>query len=482
MNIRLSQLQAWLPSAVLVQNTLSALPSVTVQAIRTDSRSVVAGDLFIALKGETFDGTAFLLQAQTQGAVAVLFESSDLQSSDTQKHLQGVTIPALCVPSTRHALGELAAQWRRQFDLALIGVTGSNGKTTVTQMIASVLRADASQASMSTQGNLNNEIGVPLTLFNLRAAHRRAVIELGMNHPGEIEVLARYAQPTIGLVNNAQREHQEFMATVEAVALENGEVIRALPNHGVAVFPAVDPYTSVWRSLAGKRQVMTFGFEEGDVQAHDIAWTSGAWQFNLVAASQKLPCRLNIAGRHNVLNALAATACALAAGMQLSDIVKGLENFEPVKGRSNSSQWHIADHALTMVDDTYNANPDSVRAAIDVLAELPAPRLMVLGDMGEVGQQGPEFHAEVGAYAQTRGIDALFTLGGLCVHSSHAFAGARHFETMEALQEAVLAQISHFSSVLVKGSRFMKMERVVACVREQTELAKVSESESVHVA
>jgi UDP-N-acetylmuramoyl-tripeptide--D-alanyl-D-alanine ligase len=202
----------------------------------------------------------------------------------------------------------------------------------------------------------------------------------------------------------------------------------------------------------------------------------------LVAASQTLPCRLNIAGRHNVLNALAATACALAAGMQLSDIVKGLESFEPVKGRSKSSQWHISGHALTMVDDTYNANPDSVRAAIDVLAELPAPRLMVLGDMGEVGQQGPEFHTEVGAYAKTRGIDALFTLGGLCVHSSHAFAGARHFETMEALQEAVLAQISHFSSVLVKGSRFMKMERVVACVSEQAELAQVSESEAAHVA
>ena len=482
MNISLSQLQAWLPSAVLVQGTFLASPSVTVQAIRTDSRSVVAGDLFIALKGETFDGTAFLLQAQNQGAVAVLFESSDLHSSDTQKHLQGVTIPALCVPSTRQALGELAAQWRRQFDLALIGVTGSNGKTTVTQMIASVLRADASQASMSTQGNLNNEIGVPLTLFNLRAAHRRAVIELGMNHPGEIEVLARYAQPTIGLVNNAQREHQEFMSTVEAVAIENGEVIRALPAKGVAVFPAQDAYTQLWQKLADARSVLTFGFTQGDVQAHDIVWRNGAWSFQLWTQQTSLPCRLNIAGRHNILNALAATACALAAGMSLSVIVKGLESFEPVKGRSKSCEWQLDGHAFTLVDDTYNANPDSVRAAIEVLAELPAPRLLVLGDMGEVGLQGAEFHQEVGAYAKACDIQSLFTLGDLCQHSSQAFEGAVHFSDMDSLQARVLSDISTYNSVLVKGSRFMKMERVVEALRNRFEQAQAAERESVHAA
>jgi len=308
------------------------------------------------------------------------------------------------------------------------------------------------------------------------------VIELGMNHPGEIEVLARYAQPTIGLVNNAQREHQEFMATVEAVARENAEVIRALPAHGVAVFPAFDAYTPLWRELAGKRQTLTFGFEAGDVQAHDIAWTDGAWQFTLVASAQALPCRLNIAGRHNILNALAATACALATGMSLADIVKGLENFEPVKGRSKSSEWQIEGHAFTLVDDTYNANPDSVRAAIDVLAELPAPRLLVLGDMGEVGEQGPEFHQEVGAFAKASGIEALFTLGDLCVHSSQAFEGADHFADMDNLQQAVLAQISTYNSVLVKGSRFMKMERVVDALRNRFEHAQASERESTHAA
>ena len=484
MNMTLTQLQTWLPQAVAVAGTSNAAPlsQVMIKAVRTDSRSVVAGDLFVALKGETFDGTAFLAQAETQGAVAVLFEAQDPLRGEHLQCLKDVSVPAFCVPNARAALGALAAQWRRQFDLELIGVTGSNGKTTITQMIAFVLQADASCPSLSTQGNLNNEIGVPLTLFNLRPEHRRAVVELGMNHPGEIEILTRYAQPTIGLVNNAQREHQEFMATVEAVAIENGEVIRHLPADGVAVFPAQDMYTELWKKLAGARRVLTFGFVQGDVQAHKIAWINGAWSFQLTTAQAALPCRLNIAGRHNILNALAATACALATGMSLANIVKGLENFEPVKGRSKSSEWQIESHTFTLVDDTYNANPDSVRAAIEVLAELPAPRLLVLGDMGEVGQQGPEFHQEVGTFAKTSGIEALFTLGDLCVHSSQAFEGAHHFANMDNLQQTVLAQISSYNSVLVKGSRFMKMERVVDALRNRFEQAQTAERESIHAA
>jgi UDP-N-acetylmuramoyl-tripeptide--D-alanyl-D-alanine ligase len=484
MNMTLTQLQTWLPQAVAVAGTSDAtiLNRTLIKAVRTDSRNVVAGDLFIALKGEKFDGTAFLAQAQMQGAVAVLFEAQDPLKGEHLEYLKEVSVPAFCVPNTRVALGELAAQWRCQFDVQLIGVTGSNGKTTVTQMIASVLKADASQPSLSTQGNLNNEIGVPLTLFNLRPEHRCAVVELGMNHPGEIEILARYAQPTIGLVNNAQREHQEFMATVEAVAIENAEVIRNLPAQGVAVFPAQDTYTELWKKLAGDRRVFTFGFKQGDVQAHDIAWVNGAWLFQLTTTDAALACRLNIAGRHNILNALAATACALSAGMSLEAIVKGLENFEPVKGRSKSSQWHIEGHAFTLVDDTYNANPDSVRAAIEVLAELPAPRLLILGDMGEVGQQGPEFHQEVGAFAKASGIQSLFTLGDLCVHSTEAFEGANHFADMDNLQQAVLAQIATYNSVLVKGSRFMKMERVVDALRNKLEHAQTSERESAHAA
>ena len=484
MNLTLTQLQQWLPQAVLVNAAAanSQAQNTLIKAVRTDSRSVVAGDLFIALKGEKFDGTAFLAQAQAQGAVAVLFEASHPEQGEHLQHLNNVTVPAFCVSNARAALGSLAAQWRRQYTPALIGVTGSNGKTTVTQMIASVLRADTAAPSLSTQGNLNNDIGVPLTLFNLRPEHQRAVVELGMNHPGEIEVLAQFAQPTIGLVNNAQREHQEFMSTVEAVAIENGEVIRALPAKGVAVFPAQDAYTQLWQKLADARPVLTFGFTQGDVQAHDIVWRNGAWSFQLWTQQTSLPCRLNIAGRHNILNALAATACALAAGMSLPVIVKGLESFEPVKGRSKSCEWQLDGHAFTLVDDTYNANPDSVRAAIEVLAELPAPRLLVLGDMGEVGLQGAEFHQEVGAYAKACAIQSLFTLGDLCQHSSQAFEGAVHFSDMDSLQARVLSDISAYNSVLVKGSRFMKMERVVEALRNRFEQAQAAERESVHAA
>jgi UDP-N-acetylmuramoyl-tripeptide--D-alanyl-D-alanine ligase len=325
---------------------------------------------------------------------------------------------------------------------------------------------------LSTHGNLNNDIGVPLTLFNLRAHHRIAVVELGMNHPGEIAYLTPLAQPTVALVNNAQREHQEFMGTVEAVAHENGAVLQALPPEGVAVFPADEEFTPVWRELSGQRAQRCFAMTsaaDADVRAAVVVWQSGAWQFTLKTLEGTAPVRLHIAGRHNVKNALAATACALAAGVPLAAVAQGLVAFEPVKGRSRALVLHTATHEITLVDDTYNANPDSVRAAIDVLAELPAPRLLVLGDMGEVGNQGPEFHAEVGGYAAERGIEALFTLGDLCVHSAHAFGAARHFQDMDRLLAAVMAQVDGFQSVVVKGSRFMKMERVVQALLSRGE-------------
>jgi UDP-N-acetylmuramoyl-tripeptide--D-alanyl-D-alanine ligase len=414
--------------------------------------------LFVALRGERFDGNEFIAQAKAQGAVAVVCEASG--EAQAMAH----DLPAMVVPDARIALGELAAGWRAQFDLPVIAVTGSNGKTTVTQMIASILRAHAGKDALSTQGNLNNDIGVPLTLFNLRAHHRIAVVELGMNHPGEIAYLSKLAQPNVALVNNAQREHQEFMGTVEAVAHENGAVLQALPLEGVAVFPSDDVYTPIWQALSGHRVQRCFAMasaNEADVRATVVVWQSGAWQFTLKTPEGTAPVRLHIAGRHNVKNALAASACALAAGVPLAVVAQGLLAFEPVKGRSRALVLHSGGADLTLIDDTYNANPDSVRAAIDVLAELPAPRLLVLGDMGEVGNQGPEFHAEVGAYAAERGIESLFTLGDLCVHSAQAFAAARHFPDMANLLAAVTAQVGEFQSVVVKGSRFMKMERVV---------------------
>ena len=455
MQLSLQKALAWLTHARCAGSV-----DVQVDRVHTDSRSLRAGDLFVALRGEKFDGSQFIAQAKAQGAVAVLCEPQ----GEALAVAHGLS--ALVVPDARLALGELAAGWRAQFDLPLIAITGSNGKTTVTQMVAAILRVHAPEHSLSTQGNLNNDIGVPLTLLQLRAHHRIAVVELGMNHPGEIAYLVRMAKPTVALVNNAQREHQEYMGTVEAVAYENGAVLQALPADGVAVYPADETYTSVWAQLAAPRACRTFALQDADVSAAVVLWTAGAWQFTLKTPEGTAPVRLHIAGRHNVKNALAAAACAMSAGVDLAAVVQGLQVFEPVKGRSRALLLHMNGQPLSLVDDTYNANPDSVRAAIDVLAELPGPRLMVLGDMGEVGDQGPQFHAEVGAYAAERGIEALFTLGALCADAAKAYGAARHFENMPALREAVLAQVMDFQSIVVKGSRFMKMEQVVEALAQ----------------
>jgi UDP-N-acetylmuramoyl-tripeptide--D-alanyl-D-alanine ligase len=360
-------------------------------------------------------------------------------------------------------------------------VTGSNGKTTVTQMIASILRDWKPKAMLATEGNLNNDIGVPLTLLRLRAQHEVAVVELGMNHPGEIAVLAAMAQPTVALVNNAQREHLEFMSSIEAVARENGAVIEALGASGTAVFPADDAYSALWHGLAGTRPHLTFAITS-DPRAVDVSCASPQWGAEAWAVQARTPAGvlrycLRVAGLHNVKNSLAAAACALAVGVPMSSIAQGLEAFEPVRGRSRATTLQFGGHALTLVDDSYNANPDSVRAAIDVLAGLPGPRLLVLGDMGEVGDEGPRFHAEVGAYARERGIDMLFALGAQSAHAVTQFApaaaqpaaSARHFPDVDSLRAAVADALPRLASVLVKGSRFMRMERVVQDISTQAE-------------
>ncbi len=443
----LQQALAWIPGATLVGD-----PETTVQRVHTDTRSLQIGDLFVALKGERFDANAFLAEARAKGAAAALTH-------------RGVIPAGYCgieVDDTKLALGSLAGGWRAQFDFPLIAVTGSNGKTTVTQMLASILHAWKGDAALATQGNLNNDIGVPLTLLRLRDSHTIAVIELGMNHPGEIGYLAGLARPTVALVNNAQREHQEFMASVEAVARENGTVFEAMAKHGTAVFPAHDTYASLWRDMAGPHAVLTFSDslhqDDADVRGEGV-WRDGRWAVQVTTVAGALSYSLGVAGRHNVLNSLAAVACALAAGVPMEAIAQGLAQFEPVKGRSRALAVTVGQHALTVVDDTYNANPDSVRAAIDVLAQLPGPRLLVLGDMGEVGHQGEAFHAEVGAHARASGIEMLLTLGD----QARAMQG-RHFIDIHALNAAVLAELPKVASVLVKGSRFMKMERVVDCI------------------
>ena len=471
MNLSLQYIASWLPDARVCGDA-----TLCVQRVHTDSRSLQAGDLFVALQGERFDAHDFLPQAAASGAVAAL----------AQHGLEAAQLSGIEVPDSRRALGQLAQGWRAQFELPLIAVTGSNGKTTVTQMIASILRAGWGDDALATQGNLNNDIGVPQTLLRLRPHHRCAVVELGMNHPGEIAALAAMAQANVALVNNAQREHQEFMATVEAVAQENGAALSALPASGVAVFPAHDAYTPLWQSLAGARRCMRFamrasqtGQGPAEVVLRTALWVKDHWAVEAHTPAGLLTTQLHIAGRHNVGNALAATACALAAGVSLQVIAQGLSRFEPVKGRSRAFGVVCQGRAITGVDDTYNANPDSVRAAIDVLAELPGPHLLVLGDMGEVGTQGPAFHHEVGAYAQASGIEHLLCLGELAAFSAQAYGtSAQHFSHMDALIAEVLHQLPQLGSVLVKGSRFMKMERVVDAMQACHDNNKDKESAS----
>jgi UDP-N-acetylmuramoyl-tripeptide--D-alanyl-D-alanine ligase len=440
----LEQAADWLAGARCIGHAATAITRV-----HTDTRTLQPGDLFVALRGERFDGNDLIADAMARGAAAVLAHHGRIPAG----------VSGLEVDDTRLALGQLAHGWRRHFELPLVAVTGSNGKTTVTQMIASILRAWQGDAALATQGNFNNDIGLPLTLLRLTPYHRVGVIELGMNHPGEIDYLARIAAPTVALVNNAQREHQEFMATVEAVARENGSVFASLGADGVAVFPAADAYTPLWRELAGACPCMTFGAAGADVALVDAQWQQGRWQVQAHTPAGALAFSLQVAGRHNVVNALAAAACALAVGTPLATIAQGLAAFEPVKGRSRAFALDLGGRSLTVIDDTYNANPDSVRAAIDVLAELPGPQLLVLGDMGEVGDQGPQFHTEVGDYARQRGIAQLLTLGA----QSQAMGGL-HFADIDSLQQAVRERLPSVASVLVKGSRFMKMERVVDAI------------------
>ena len=450
----IAQVVEWLPGARLEGNA-----STIVDRVHTDTRTVEVGDLFVALKGERYDANDFLSEAQQRGAVAALCHAGADRSG-----VQGMA--CIVVPDTRRALGSLAHAWRAQFSLPLIAVTGSNGKTTVTQMLASIIASSRPDgASLATRGNLNNDIGVPMTLLRLRAQHQIAVVELGMNHPGEIAVLAAMAQPTVAVINNAQREHLEFMHTVRAVALENGSVITPLGPQGVVVIPRDDEHAPLWDVLAGARRTVRFALD-GAV-GHDALvcvkaqWVAGAWQVHARGMEQDLHYRLDIAGRHNVKNSLAAAAAALAAGVSASAVVDGLQAFVPVKGRSKALLLAVQGREVTLVDDTYNANPDSVRAAIDVLADLPGPRLLVLGDMGEVGHQGPMFHAEAGRYAMAKGIEQVLTLGELAQVAANAFEGAQHFESAEQLIDVLLNDLPHLRSVLVKGSRFMRMERVV---------------------
>jgi UDP-N-acetylmuramoyl-tripeptide--D-alanyl-D-alanine ligase len=423
-------------------------------AVSTDSRSLAGGELFVALRGERYDGHAYLAAAKAAGAAAAMVD---------ERYAGPAPLPLIVLEDTRRGLGALALRWRARFSPVLVAVTGSNGKTTTKEMLASILRRHGGdQSVLATEGNLNNDVGVPLTLLRLREAHRYCAVELGMNHKGEIAYLAGIAQPTIALVNNAQREHLEFMGTVEEVAAENASVYGALSAEGVAVVNADDAHALLFRRAAQTRRVVDFGLEAPAMIRGGYALKPLASELLLHTPVGEAHAALAIPGLHNVRNALAASACAHAAGVPVATIASGLAAFRPYAGRL---QVKRAASGATVIDDSYNANPDSVRAAIDVLAAAGGRTVLVLGDMGEVGDMGPDFHLEVGRYARERGVGALYALGEMTAHSTAGFGrGARHFASMEDLIEAARAESGAGATVLVKGSRFMRMERAVSAL------------------
>jgi UDP-N-acetylmuramoyl-tripeptide--D-alanyl-D-alanine ligase len=430
--------------------------SVPFVRVTTDTRALVPGDLFVALRGERFDGHDFVAQAIEAGAAAAVVERTRAAS------LPGNLI---AVDDPLRSLGVLARYWRARFAIPLAGVAGSNGKTTTKEMIAAIFRAAAgTDAVAATPGNFNNAIGLPLALLALRPVHRLAVFEIGMNHRGETRELAKILQPTIAVVTNAQREHQEFMRDVDEVAVEHADLVRALPHGGVAVVNADDPRAGVWRDVARERgaQVVDFALDgEAAVTARHAAHDEGG-ALDLATPIGNARVVLRVPGRHMARNALAAVGAAIGAGVSPTAIVQGLEAFRPVRGRLATLTTPAG---VRVIDDTYNANPDSVRAAIDVLAARPAPRVLILGDMGEVGTEGPEFHREIGHYAKQAGIERLLAAGALASGSVSAFgAGAEHFGDVETLAASAATSVPAHATVLVKGSRFMKMERVVAAL------------------
>ena len=459
----LAAIQAMLPSSRLLNITSAAAAQLKIQCIGSDSRHITKGELFVALSGERFNAHQFLDEVQRAGASAALI-------SDTEKCPN--SLPAVCVSNTRSSLGVLAKAWRAHYALPLAIIAGSNGKTTVKEMIAAIFKVAVGDAKvLFTQGNFNNDIGLPLTLLRLRPEHDLAVIELGMNHPGETAQLAGLAQATIAVINNAQREHQEFMGTVAA---EHAAVLAALPANGSAVFPADSEFTAQWQSAAQHCKIIDFALQTNKpVSAAVVGRLLENGAIAIKTAQGQIEVRLVTLGQHHLLNALAATAVGLAAGLELEQIKRGLEGFTPVAGRM-ASKWLSTTRLL--IDDSYNANPDSVRAAIEMLQESGKESWLVLGDMGEVGNQGPAFHREVGAYAAACKVQRLFALGEQSAYAVSSFNalkfGAQHFSSMAELccalnQELALTKDTDALQILVKGSRFMQMERVAKALLQE---------------
>jgi UDP-N-acetylmuramoyl-tripeptide--D-alanyl-D-alanine ligase len=443
--------------------------------VSIDSRVVRPGELFVAIKGERFDGHEFVAQAFSRGAAAAIVAADRAARLATSAAGGGRSL--LAVDDPLQSLGSLAAFWRRRFTLPVVAVVGSNGKTTVKEMTAAILRAaHGTDRVLATAGNLNNHIGLPLMVLRLRAMHLVAVFEIGMNHVGETAQLGEIAQPTIAVLNNAQREHQEFMKSVADVAAEHATILGTLQQGGIAVINADDDYAPFWNEVVSRRNaegasltVRDFGLRAPATVIGRVRAQSWGSLVEVAAPEGSVSVDLKLPGRHNVVNALGAIAAATAAGASLDAVAQGLAEFRPIAGRL---QIKTGRNGATLIDDTYNANPDSVRAAIAVLVHAAGPKWLVLGDMGEVGEQGSAFHREIGECARAGGVDRLLTLGELTPHAVEAFGpGGEHFASGEELAAAIETDLRPDVTVLVKGSRFMRMERIVAALGGATAAA-----------
>jgi len=431
--------------------------NVTFGAVLSDTRAIQRGALFVALRGERFDGHDFVADAASHGAVAAL----------VSRRVKA-PIPQVIVSDPLVGLSAFARAWRRHCGAKVVGVTGSNGKTTVKEMLGAIL--SRAGACLVTQGNLNNHIGVPLTLCRLEERHRYAVIEMGANHLHEIAHLAAIAEPDVGLVINAGPAHLEGFGGIEGVAKGKGEMFAALDTADTAVINADDRFATLWHTLArAAGTVVTFGMRErADVSATGVASRSTAsgfaTEFDLHTPQGQCHVKLPLAGEHNVMNALAAAAAALAAGADLAAVQQGLQSMRPVAGRLETKR---ALHGAQLIDDSYNANPGSVRAGLRALAGVPGERWLILGEMAELGEEASSLHAEIGAYAHECGFTRLFAIGSEARHAVEAFGpGASWFASAEEMVAAVKPGLRSGVTVLVKGSRVNRLERVTAALVE----------------
>ena len=425
---------------------------VRVLRVTTDSRDVRPGDLFVALKGPRFDANSFVDQALADGAVAAIVSNPDL--------VRTADAPMLLAQDTRLALGKLAAWWRGRFDIPLVAVTGSNGKTTVKEMIAAVLRAHCdAQHLLATSGNLNNDIGMPLTLLQLSAQHRYAVIEMGMNHLGEIAYLSRLARPTVALINNAGTAHIGEVGSVEGIARAKGEIFEGMDPQGTAIVNGDDAFADYWRDQAKGRRVVDFGLDRRAAVSARYELSESGSLITLRTPGDEYVVRLQMPGLHNIRNALAAATACTVLRVPPRAIAEGLSAFTGVKGRMQRLQLP---GGATLIDDTYNANPEAMKAALAVLGASAGRKLFVVGDMGELGAGENDMHAEVGAFARRAGIDRVFALGRAVEATVRAFGdGAKRYQDLDGLLADLRAALGDDTTILVKGSRFMKMERVV---------------------